>query len=174
MAAPENIFLIGPMGAGKSTIGRQLASILKKTFLDSDHEVERRTGTTIPIIFDVEGETGFRQRESAAIDELTSCHGIVLATGGGVVLDPENRRRLHERGFVVYLHADIETLVNRTRRDRNRPLLNNVDRREKLLELIAQRDPLYRETAHLVVETDDRPPKTVARDICRQINAETE
>lgn len=174
MAAPENIFLIGPMGAGKSTIGRQLAALLEKSFLDSDHEIECRTGTTIPIIFDVEGEPGFRQRESAVIDELTRRRGIVLATGGGVVLDPENRHHLRDRGFVVYLHADIETLVNRTRRDHNRPLLDNVDRREKLLELIARRDPLYRETAHMVVETDDRPPKTVARDICRQIDAETE
>lgn len=164
MKTPENIFLIGPMGVGKSTIGRQLASMLHKEFEDTDHEIERRTGVDIPTIFDIEGEDGFRKRESQVVDEFTQRVGMVLATGGGVVLREENRRALR-RGFVVYLAADIDTLVERTRRDRNRPLLQNTDRRQKFEELMAERDPLYRAEADMVVDTDHRSAKTVAKEI---------
>ncbi len=172
MAIPDNVFLIGPMGAGKSTIGRHLAELLGKQFFDSDHELEKRTGASIPLIFEIEGESGFRSRESAMLDELSSRHDVVLATGGGAVLDPVNRQRLRERGTVVYLQADVETLVQRTRRDRNRPLLQNVDRRHKLTELMDLRDPIYRETAHIIVHTDQRPPKSVARDILNELERE--
>jgi len=168
MKIPENIFLIGPMGVGKSTIGRHLASLLHKTFEDSDTEIESRTGVDIPTIFDIEGEDGFRKRESLVIDELTAKTNIVLATGGGAVLREENRRSLR-RGFVVYLAADIDTLVDRTRRDRNRPLLQNTNREEKIVQLMAERDPIYREEADLVVETDSRSAKAVAKDIVTKI-----
>lgn len=169
MAIPENIFLIGPMGAGKSTIGRHLAEMTGKEFVDSDRELEKRTGASIPLIFEIEGESGFRTRESALLDELSASDGVVLATGGGAVLDPVNRERLRARGVVVYLQADIDTLVQRTRRDRNRPLLQNVDRKLKLTELLEVRDPIYRETAHVVVHTDQRPPKAVAREILNEL-----
>jgi shikimate kinase len=168
MKIPENIFLIGPMGVGKSTIGRHLAGLLHKTFEDSDTEIENRTGVDIPTIFDIEGEDGFRKRESMVIDELTARSNIVLATGGGAVLREENRRALR-RGFVVYLAADIDTLVDRTRRDRNRPLLQNTNREEKIVQLMAERDPIYREEADLVIETDTRSAKTVAKDIIEKI-----
>ena len=144
------------MGAGKTTIGRQLAKTLKLDFLDSDHEIEQRTGADIPLIFDLEGEEGFRQREMDVIDELSRRDNLVLATGGGVVLKPENRQRLHERGTVIYLRASIDQLLERTRHDRNRPLLQTADPRKKFEELMAVREPLYRETAHLVIDTGRR------------------
>lgn len=168
MKIPDNIFLIGPMGVGKSTIGRQLASMLHKTFKDSDHEIEKRTGVDIPTIFDIEGEDGFRKRETAVIEELSAETNLVLATGGGVVLREENRRALR-KGFVVYLSATVDTLVDRTRRDRNRPLLQNTDKRQKIIELLELRDPLYREEADLVVDTDGRSAKSVAREIIDQL-----
>jgi shikimate kinase len=171
MKIPENIFLVGPMGVGKSTIGRQLASMLHKSFKDSDHEIEKRTGVDIPTIFDIEGEEGFRKRETGIIDELSGETNLVLATGGGVVLKAENRRALR-RGFVVYLSASVETLVDRTRRDRSRPLLQNTDKRQKIVELMEIRDPLYREEADLVIDTDGRSPKAVAREIIEQLRAE--
>lgn len=149
----SSVFLVGPMGAGKTTIGRQLARELGYEFIDSDHEIEVRTGATIPLIFDVEGEEGFRRRESAAIDDLTRRSGIVLATGGGAVLREENRRCLRERGAVVYLYASLDTLFARTAKDRNRPLLQTEDPRARLAELMAQRDPLYRDVATWVVDT---------------------
>ncbi len=164
-----SIFLIGPMGAGKSTVGRCLAELLHKQFQDSDHEIEARTGAAIPLIFEIEGETGFRKRESAVLDELTQQRNVVLATGGGVVLAAENRQRLHDRGIVVYLRAPLETLVKRTRHDRHRPLLQTADRRGALEKILAEREPLYREAAHIVVETSSRAPMTVAREIAKKL-----
>ncbi len=153
-----NIFLIGPMGAGKTTIGRQLAKSLGLDFMDSDHEIESRTGASIPLIFEVEGETGFRRREHEIIDELTQRSRSVLATGGGAVLDPVNRAHLAARGQVVYLRASLEHLVKRTAKDRNRPLLQTADPRGRpeqiLAKILEERDPLYSGIADLVVETD--------------------
>lgn len=162
---PGNVFLIGPMGVGKSTIGRHLAGLLRKTFFDSDHEIEARTGVSIPVIFEIEGEVGFRKRESAVIEELTAKKDIVLATGGGAVLAEANRAALCSRGHVVYLSAPVETLLERTRRDKNRPLLQTADPRQRLTDMLTQREPLYRATAHLVVSTEHRSPSQVAREI---------
>ncbi|MCG6886783.1 MAG: shikimate kinase AroK [Proteobacteria bacterium] len=153
MKNQSNVFLVGPMGAGKTTIGRQLADALGMEFVDSDHEIEARTGASIPWIFDVEGEAGFRKRESAVIDDLTQRHNIVLATGGGAVLDKTNRDHLRNRGKVIYLAADVEQLLQRTRHDRNRPLLQTDDPRARLEELMRIRDPLYREVADIVLQT---------------------
>lgn len=169
MGRTENIFLVGPMGSGKSTIGRHLADMLHKHFHDSDHEIEARTGAAIPLIFEIEGEAGFRRREASMLEDLTGRHDIVLATGGGAVLSDDNRRLLRERGIVVYLHAPIDTLVQRTQRDRNRPLLQNTDRRAKFEEIMSLREPLYRETAHVVINTSDRAPTAVAREIIARL-----
>ncbi len=170
MQKSGNVFLVGPMGVGKSTIGRHLAKLLKMDFADSDREIERRTGVGIPVIFEIEGEAGFREREAAALAELTENRTrLVLATGGGAVLRPANRALLRARGVIVYLHADIEILLARTRRDRRRPLLQNPDPRRIMQELLEQRDPLYRELADLVVETDQRGPTTVAREIAAKL-----
>jgi shikimate kinase len=169
MSRRDNLILVGPMGAGKSTVGRHLAELLQREFVDTDQVIEARTGAAIPLIFEIEGEAGFRRREAAAIEELTRQHGIVLATGGGAVLSEENRRLLRERGTVVYLCAPLETLVERTQRDRNRPLLQNTDRRAKLEEILRARDPLYRETAHFVAYTAKRSPLRVAREIVAQL-----
>ena len=154
MEEHRGIFLVGPMGAGKTTVGRQLASALGYAFVDSDHEIEARTGADIPWIFQVEGEDGFRRREAQVIDDLTRRPRIVLATGGGAVLRPENRAALHARGFVVYLSADIDHLLARTARDRNRPLLRTGNPRAVFEKLLAEREPLYREVAHLEVNTN--------------------
>ncbi len=170
MGRPDSIFLIGPMGAGKSTIGRHLSELLHKAFQDSDQEIENRTGASISLIFEIEGEFGFRRRESAVIDELTREKNIVLATGGGVILSDCNRRKLRERGVVVYLHAPIDVLLQRTRRDRSRPLLQAGDRRLKIEEIMKTRDPIYRETADIVVGTAHRPPLKVAREIVEKIS----
>jgi shikimate kinase len=150
---PENIFLVGVMGAGKTTVGRLLAKKLGRRFVDSDHEIEARCGVRIPTIFEMEGEEGFRKREAQVIDDLTQEKNLVLATGGGAVLLPENRRHLHERGVVVYLRATPHELWLRTRNDKGRPLLNNDDPKRTLEKLFAIRDPLYRETAHHVIDT---------------------
>lgn len=152
MQANENIYLIGLMGAGKTTVGRQLAKRLGRIFYDSDHEIEARTGVRIPTIFEIEGEDGFRRREAQTIEELTTERNIVLATGGGVVLNPMNRQRLRDSGWVVYLDVPPRLLYERTKHDRNRPLLRVPDPLAKLEELHAARDPLYREAAHLVVD----------------------
>jgi len=154
MECAANIFLIGPMGSGKTTIGRQLARSLKKQFFDSDHEIEVRTGADIPWIFDIEGEAGFRARERAVIDQLSREHNIVLATGGGAVLDPENRQHLCERGLVIYLRASVAQQLQRTAQDQHRPLLQTADPRARLETLMQTRDPLYRDTADLIVDTD--------------------
>ena len=153
MNRPDRIFLIGPMGVGKTTVGRRLAASLDKEFVDSDHEIEERTGVNIPLIFELEGEAGFRSRESRMLDELTQRPGIVLATGGGAILDPVSRQRLRERGYVVYLHAPLRLLLQRTARDSKRPLLATPDRAARMRQIIAEREPLYGETAHLKVET---------------------
>ncbi len=149
----SRIFLVGPMGAGKTTIGRRLAKDLHKTFMDADQELEKRTGASVALIFDVEGESGFREREMRIIDELTLTDDVVLATGGGAVLNSQNRDALSSRGFVVYLRAAVEELIERTRRDANRPLLNTDDPAAKMREILAQRDTLYRDVADLIVDT---------------------
>jgi shikimate kinase len=154
MKVSGSFFLVGPMGAGKSTIGRKLAHALGLKFVDSDREIELRTGVDIPLIFELEGETGFRKREQEVIDELTATPGIVLATGGGAVLDAQNRRNLASRGTVIYLQTSVEQQLQRTAHDRNRPLLQTDNPREKLEQLLAERDPLYREIADIVIETD--------------------
>ncbi|WP_224017153.1 MULTISPECIES: shikimate kinase [Paraburkholderia] len=151
--ANANVFFVGLMGAGKTTVGRAVARRLERPFFDSDHEVEARTGARIPVIFEMEGEAGFREREAQMIDELSAREGIVLATGGGAVLRPENRAALKERGFVVYLRAHPHDLWLRTRRDKNRPLLQTEDPKGRLEALYEQRDPLYREIADFVIET---------------------
>lgn len=164
-----NLILIGPMGAGKSTIGRLLAAELSREFLDSDHEIQARCGADIPWIFDVEGEVGFRDRESQMIDELTRLEGVVIATGGGAVLREENRRALRERGTVIYLFTTVEQQLRRTAKDRNRPLLQRGDREEVLREMFALRDPLYRATADVIVRTDRRGPRAVVNEIVRRV-----
>lgn len=159
----SRIFLVGPMGSGKSTIGKILASSLALTFIDSDTEIESRTGANIPWIFDVEGEEGFRDREQHVIEELTQIDRAVLATGGGAIIRKSNRDALAQRGYVVYLHATIDEQVRRTRNDQNRPLLNQGDPREVLAKLSKQREPLYREIADHVINTDRSNPKSIAQ-----------
>ncbi|MEX1080490.1 MAG: shikimate kinase AroK [Halofilum sp. (in: g-proteobacteria)] len=149
----RRVFLVGPMGAGKTTTGRQLARALGLEFVDCDRELEARSGVDIPTIFDFEGEAGFRQRERALVEELTHRDGIVLATGGGVVLDADNRRDLAGRGLVIYLATPVEDQLRRTREDRQRPLLQDGDRHATLARLQDERDPLYREVADIVVDT---------------------
>jgi shikimate kinase len=158
------------MGAGKSTVGRQLAKALNKDFVDCDREIEERTGVTIAIIFEVEGEEGFRKRERAMIEQLTERDGIVLATGGGVVLDEENRSRLRARGFAIYLDAPIDLLVERTARDRQRPLLQTDDPKARLTDLANEREPLYRQVADMVVKTDRRTARHVVKEVVRRIS----
>ena len=148
-----NIFLIGPMGAGKTTIGRVLAQKLNLSFIDSDHEIELHTGVDIPLIFEKEGEAGFRKRESEIIDELTQRRNIVLATGGGAILAKENRQHLISRGLVIYLRADIKHLIKRTRKDKNRPLLQGPNPEQKLREIMQQREPLYTDAADHIIDT---------------------
>lgn len=165
----SNIILVGPMGAGKSTIGRLLAKELRVPFKDSDKEIEQRTGANIPWIFDVEGEQGFREREQATIADLCQLDGLVLATGGGAVMRKENRDALQAGGQVVYLHASVTQQIGRTARDRNRPLLRAGNPSRILSDLMAQRDPLYREIADLVIETDERPPRMVVQEILEKL-----
>jgi len=149
MKKPQNVFLIGPMGAGKSAVGRQLARLLHLNFMDSDDEIESRTGVDISFIFEKEGEDGFRKREAKVIDDLSKIEGVVLATGGGAVINPQNRSHLGARGFVIYLYTTLES----------------GDRREILEELMEQRDALYREVADLIIETDGRKVRAVADEI---------
>ena len=154
------------MGAGKTTVGKRLAETRGLEFIDSDTEIEERTGVDIPLIFEKEGEAGFRKRERQVIADLTQRSSIVLATGGGAVLDPDSRQWLSARGFVVYLHASVDQQQHRTARNDNRPLLANVpDRREVLQRLFETRDPLYREIADLVISTDGRNARLLAREI---------
>jgi shikimate kinase len=166
----HRVFLVGPMGAGKTTIGKHLAQHLKLRFVDSDAEIEARTGADIPWIFDVEGEEGFRDREQQVVGEMTEWDNIVLATGGGVIVRPENRSALAGRGFVVYLYATVEEQVRRTSRDRRRPLLRDGDPQEILKELMSVRDPLYREISDHIIETDNCSPRTVAQRLVKELS----
>ncbi|HJS77295.1 MAG TPA: shikimate kinase [Burkholderiales bacterium] len=169
MQRAGNLYLVGMMGAGKTTVGRMLARRLKLRFVDSDHEIEARCGVKIPVIFEIEGEAGFRAREAQAIAELVKLDGIVLATGGGVVLEAENRRLLAERGTVVYLRATPEHLYERVRQDRNRPLLATGNPLARLRELYRERDPLYRSIADLIVDTGRQSVQVLARGLLEQL-----
>lgn len=168
----ESIFLVGPMGAGKSTVGKLLADKLHYEFVDSDHEIEARTGATIPMIFDIEGEAGFRDREESMIDELTQRHDVVLATGGGVVEREPNRQHLRSRGFVVYLQSSVDSLIQRTRHDRNRPLLQTDNPEQVLHDLMERREPWYLEMADLVIQTQQVPVHRVVKQIYDRLQQE--
>jgi shikimate kinase len=169
MQNKSNIVLIGLMGAGKTSIGRQLAKQLKLTFYDSDEEVEKRSGASIRWIFDIEGETGFRLRENKTITDLMNLTNIVLATGGGAVLNPENRKTLASNAIVIYLQASIDTLTERTSRNQRRPLLSHPNPREVLEKLLEQRDPLYREIADLVYSTSANNINKIAEQIVQDL-----
>jgi len=171
-SAIPSIFLVGPMGAGKSTVGRRLAETLRRDFLDSDGLIEQRAGASIPLIFEMEGEAGFRAREKAIIAELTQRPTLVLATGGGAVLDPDNRRCLAGRGFVIYLCASVDEQLRRTRGDDNRPLLRTADPRSRLAQLFAQRDPLYREIADLIVASDGQTLRAIIQQILDRLGSD--
>jgi len=171
MLGKRNLFLIGPMGSGKSAVGKQLARLLNVPFHDSDAEIERRTGVDIAFIFEKEGEAGFRSRERDVIDTLTSREPIVLATGGGAVLLPENRRALAERGRVVYLETSVAQQADRVRQGRVRPLLANVDKAAKLEELMDKRAMLYAQIADITVATDNRKVHSVAELILRELDS---
>lgn len=164
-----NLYLVGMMGAGKSTVGRLLARRLKLRFLDCDHEIERRCGVKIPLIFEIEGEPGFRARESEVLAELSALRGVVLATGGGAVLAAQNRQRLAENGTVIYLRARPEDLYSRVRHDRNRPLLATADPLRRLRELHAERDGLYASIADLVVDTGRQTVQSLARELIAKL-----
>jgi len=165
MLSKPNIFLIGPMGSGKSAVGRHLARLLRFSFHDSDADIEAKTGVDIAYIFDKEGEAGFRLREKESIERLTALDGVVLATGGGAVIDSDNRRVLAERGTVVYLETSVDQQLKRTRHGRHRPLLNDTDPQEKLKELMLRRAALYKEIADLTVSTNGRRVQIVAEEI---------
>ena len=169
MKPGDNIFLVGMMGAGKTTVGKILARRLKRRFVDSDHEIERRCGVRIPVIFDIEGEEGFRGREEQAIAEMAALEGVVLATGGGAVLSAENRRRLASHGTTIYLHARPEDLHRRLRHDKSRPLLYTPDPLQRLRDLYAVRDPLYRQVADIVAETGTQSVQALARELLAKI-----
>ena len=171
MDVPSNIFLVGPMGAGKSTIGRRLAAALDKEFVDADQALEERTGVDIPLIFEIEGEAGFRKRESDLLATLVMREGIVLATGGGVVLSAQNRTHLARRGLVIYLDAPIDLLVARVARDRHRPLMQTADPNATMREIMRIRDPLYRGSADIVVRSTHRSSRFALREILRRIEA---
>ena len=168
---PGNIYLTGLMGAGKTSVGRVLAKRFGKTFFDSDHEIERRTGVRIPVIFEIEGEAGFRRREASVLAELTCESNIVLATGGGAILDPTSRALLRSTGTVIYLRAEPNDLWLRTRHDRNRPLLQGENPLRRLMELRDVRDPLYRETAHVIVDTGAQTIRSLVGRIERDLRA---
>ena len=170
MKAAGNIYLVGMMGAGKTTVGKLLARRLKLRFIDCDHEIEERCGVKIPLIFEIEGEPGFRNRESQVLAELTALDGVVLGTGGGAVLAEENRKRLCARGLVVYLRALPEDLYERVRHDRNRPLIATADPLGRLREIYAERDPLYRSIADLTVETGAQGVQALARDLLAKLD----
>jgi len=165
----DNIFLVGLMGAGKTTVGRQLAAELAKAFHDTDQEIERRTGVKIPLIFEIEGEAGFRVREAQVVDALTQLANVVVATGGGAVLSAANREHLARRGLVIYLHGQPKDLWQRTRYDKSRPLLQNTDALEKLHCLYRERDPLYREIADIVVDTGHQRARTLLVQLLPQV-----
>jgi shikimate kinase len=174
MAQFGNIYLIGLMGAGKTTVGRQLARSLKYPFYDSDKVIEEHTGVDIPTIFEFEGEQGFRQREQKIIKELTELKGIVLATGGGAVLLEKNRRSLMTNGFVVYLQCSVDKILQRTRRDTQRPLLQTKDRRQKMQRLFLERNPLYLECADFTIDTGSIANKAVVKRILEAYKKNTQ
>ncbi|MDO3723245.1 shikimate kinase AroK [Marinobacter sp. chi1] len=173
MSLPKRVVLVGPMGAGKSTIGRLLAKELGYQFMDSDRIIEERCGANIPWIFDVEGEDGFRQRETAMLRELAEQDQAVLATGGGAIMRPENREVLKQDAVVIYLRTSIEQQVERTRKDRNRPLLQNEDPEAVLRKLFSIRDPLYTGLADIVMQTDRKSPRLVVRQLVNRLNPKT-
>jgi shikimate kinase len=164
----ENIILVGPMGVGKTTIGSHLARKLKYDFVDSDTEIEKRTGASISLIFDIEGEEGFRKREAQMISELTEGRHIVLSTGGGSVLDETSRQNIRSRGFVVYLKASVDILYERLKKSRNRPLMETEDKLKVIEDLLAEREPLYLAVADVTIATDGRSAQDVAREIYKQ------
>ncbi len=170
------IFLIGPMGSGKTTVGRHLARRLGMDFVDLDHEIQARCGVEVAVIFDIEGEQGFRKRESEMLDELSQRDNLILATGGGSILDPLNRQRLSERGLVVYLKTSVNQQLRRLERDKQRPLLQAPDRRQKLIELAKARNPVYEDAAELVVASANIPPPAMAerveQAICKHLERE--
>ena len=173
MNPAPNLFLIGPMGAGKSTVGRHVAERLQMPFVDLDHEIEAHTGASIPLIFELEGETGFRDRERALLAEIAARDGIILATGGGAVLDARNRDALRRRGFVAWLDADVDAQLARLARDRQRPLLRAPDRRERLVEMAALRNPLYAGIADLRLPSSAHRNSTqAAHDLLAQLAAQ--
>lgn len=169
MLSKRNVFLIGPMGSGKTAVGRHLARLLRYTFHDSDADIEARTGVDIAFIFEKEGEAGFRIRERESIDRLTRLESIVLATGGGAVIDPANRAALAERGVVVYLVTSVNQQIERTRHARHRPLLHDTDPEQRLKELMARRATLYAEIADLTIATDARRVQLVAEEIHQEL-----
>lgn len=171
MLRPSRIFLVGPMGAGKTTIGRQLAQSLGLEFDDTDQEIQRRTGVDISTIFEYEGEDGFRRREMKAIAEMVEQDNVVLATGGGAVTQPENRRLLAARGYVVYLSCSPEQQFERTYKDKNRPLLQTEDPLEMLKSLNGEREPQYQEIADLVVSTEGRSAQAVVKEVVRHFES---
>lgn len=171
MKSSSNVFLVGPMGAGKSTIGRLLAAELRLEFNDTDKAIEDRSGVDIPWIFDMEGEAGFREREAAVLDELSQQDKVLLATGGGIVQKQENRRVLSSRGRVVYLMTSIDEQVRRTARDKKRPLLNTEDPLKVLTQLMESRHPLYDEIADYIIDTDGRSPKSVAQELAKTLTS---
>ncbi|WP_031433846.1 shikimate kinase AroK [Methylomarinum vadi] len=172
MKKAKNIYLIGLMGAGKTTIGRQLAKSLKMPFYDSDKAIEDQTGVTIPTIFEYEGEEGFRCREQSVIEQLTGLNGIVLATGGGAIIKERNREALQRHGFVVYLRCSVDKILQRTRRDNKRPLLNTANPRERLEALYAEREPLYLSCADYQIDTGIMPSKIVVKKILQEFRAQ--
>jgi shikimate kinase len=165
----ENIFLVGLMGAGKTTVGRALAKKLNKRFIDSDHEIEARTGVSIPLIFEIEGEASFRHRETEVIRDLTAQSDIVLATGGGAILRPENRECLKTRGTVIYLRASVNSILQRTSHDKNRPLLQTANPRQRIEQLAQEREPYYLEVADFVVETGRPNVQSLVQTIVAQL-----
>ena len=167
----QNIIFIGPMGSGKTTVGKQLAKRRRMEFLDSDHMIEERCGVSIATIFDIEGEEGFRKRETKMLAELCEQSGIILATGGGAIASEENRILLRKSGFIVYLKASIETQLARTQRNQNRPLLDNVDAEEKLTELMQERGSLYEQVADLIVTSGDRMVAKVVEEISTALDS---
>jgi shikimate kinase len=170
----QNIYLIGPMGSGKTTIGKHLAQILKLSFYDCDHELERLTGASVNLIFDVEGEAGFRLRENRLLKQLTAKNGVLISTGGGTICNEENRRMLRSRGFVIYLKTSIENQLKRLGQDKSRPLLQAEDRTQRLLDLARVRNPLYDSTADLVFSTRDSSVYASAKVLAQEILEQTD